>query len=143
MYDTVLVAVDGTEESLTAAEQAIGLTASGGTLHALSVVEKLPMHTRSGKAEKFESDDSELRSAAESALADVVEAARAADLECVTALEEGVPRRVIVSYADAIDPDAIVLGKRDASTTADDLLGSTAERVIRNAAVPVLTVPRN
>lgn len=69
--------------------------------------------------------------------------ADSADIDCVTTIEEGLPRQAIVSYAEEIDTDAIVLGKRGLQDVADDLLGSTAERVIRNASVPVVTVPNS
>lgn len=141
MYETVLVAVDSGEESYTAAQEAVEITASGGTLHALSIVEKLPMHTRSGKAQKFDDDDPNAQTQAENAVSNVEHLAERADIDCVPTIKQGVPRQHIVSYAEEIGTDAIVLGKRSQQDVAGDLLGSTAERVIRNATVPVLTVP--
>lgn len=141
MYETVLVPVDGSDESITAAEEALEITAPDGTLHALSVIEELPMYRRSGKAEKFEDeDDEEARDRAESATAEVKELAESAEIDCVTAIEDGVPSREIIAYAESVDADAIVLGKRGLSDIADDMLGSTTERVIRSAPFTVVSV---
>lgn len=141
MYETVLVAVDGSEESFTAAHEALDLTADGGTLHVLSVVERLPLHRRSGQAEKFEDDSVDERAHAEEAVSRVEDRAESTGVDCVTAIEEGVPRTVIMSYADDVDADAIVLGKRGLQDVADDMLGSTTERIVRKATVPVVSVP--
>lgn len=141
MYDTVLVPVDGSDESLVAAEEAVGLTAESGTVHALSVVEDLPMYRRSGKAEKFESDSDAERARAEDAAAEVADLIEASDVECVTAVTDGVPAREIVSHAAEVGADAIVLGKRGVSESAGEMLGSTTERVIRKAPVTVVSVP--
>lgn len=141
MYETVLVSVDGSEESLTAAREAVEFVDDDGTLHVLSVVEQLPMHKRSGRAEKFEDDDEETRAQAESAVSEVEDVVESAGVDYAPAIEEGVPRHAIVSYADEVDADVIVVGKRGSEDVANDLLGSTAEYVVRNASVPVVTVP--
>ncbi|GAB7090689.1 universal stress protein UspG [Halorubrum luteum] len=140
MYETALVSVDGSEESLTAAREAVEFVDDDGTLHVLSVVEQLPMHKRSGRAEKFE-DDEETRAQAESAVSEVEDVVESAGVDYAPAIEEGVPRHAIVSYADEVDADVVVVGKRGSEDVANDLLGSTAEYVVRNASVPVVTVP--
>lgn len=141
MYKTALVSVDGSEESLTAAREAVEFVDDGGTLHGLSVVERLPMHKRSGRVEKFEEDDEADRAQAEAAVSEVEAVAESAGVDYAPAIEEGVPRHAIVSYADEVDADVIVVGKRGSEDVANDLLGSTAEYVVRNASVPVVTVP--
>lgn len=141
MYETVLVPVDGSDESLVAAEGAVELTAEGGTLHALSVVENLPMYRRSGKPEKFESDTADETGRAEEAAAEAAEVADGAGVDCVTAVADGVPAREIVGHAEEVGADAIVLGKRGLSESAGDMLGSTTERVIRKAPTTVVSVP--
>jgi nucleotide-binding universal stress UspA family protein len=141
MYDTVLVPVDGSDESLVAAEEAVALTAAEGTVHALSVVENLPMYRRSGKTEKFESDGDEDRARAEDAAAEAADLIEETSRECATAVADGVPAREIVGHAEEVDADAIVLGKRGRSESAQDMLGSTTERVIRKAPTTVVSVP--
>jgi len=141
MYQTVLVPVDGSDESLVALAEAVELTADGGTVHALSVVEDLPMYRRSGKAEKFESDDEAERARAEEATAEAAAVVEEAGVDCVTGVADGVPARQIVTHAAEVGAEAIVLGKRGVSESAGEMLGSTTERVIRKAPTTVVSVP--
>lgn len=142
MYDTVLVPVDGSDASVTATEEAVEITGDGGVVHVFAVIEKLPMHRRSGKAEKFEGrDESEKERRAEEATATAAEVVEAAGLECETAVTEGVPSREIATRAEAIGADAIVVGKRSARESAGDILGSTTERILKNAPTTVVAVP--
>jgi nucleotide-binding universal stress UspA family protein len=61
-----------------------------------------------------------------------------------TLFKTGMPHEEIVSAAEAIPADLIVLGTHGRSGAAHLLLGSVAERVARKAACPVLTVkPRS
>jgi nucleotide-binding universal stress UspA family protein len=52
----------------------------------------------------------------------------------------GQPAKVIVDYAAAIQADLIVMGTHGRSGVAHLLLGSVAERVVRGAPAPVLTI---
>ena len=53
-------------------------------------------------------------------------------------LEEGLPHQRILEIASAERYDLIIMGTQGAART--DKLGSIAERVVRNAACPVLTI---
>ena len=55
-----------------------------------------------------------------------------------TAIPDAVPAQGILDAADEHHADLIVLGSRGRGTFANLLLGSTAERVLRYAKVPVL-----
>lgn len=140
MYETVLVPVDGSDESLAAATEAVDLAASEGTIHALAVIEELPMHRRSGKAEKFD-QGGDGKSEAEDATAAVADRAASVGIDCEQTVLEGVPSREICSYAEEIDADAIVVGKRGASESAGEILGSTTERILKRAPATVVAVP--
>ncbi len=59
----------------------------------------------------------------------------------VTAVESGAPAAQIVRYAERKGIDLIVLGTHGRSGVSRALLGSVAERVVRTAPCPVLTVP--
>jgi nucleotide-binding universal stress UspA family protein len=142
MYETVLVPVDGSDVSVTAAEEAVEITGAGGVVHALAVIENLPMRRRSAKAEKFEGrDGTEKQRQAEKATAAAAEVVEDAGLEYETTVTEGVPSREIAARADAIGADAIVVGKRGASASAGEILGSTTERILKNAPTTVVAVP--
>jgi nucleotide-binding universal stress UspA family protein len=61
--------------------------------------------------------------------------------EVVTAVESGVPAAEIVRYATRHGIDLIVLGTHGRTGVTRTLIGSVAERVVRTAPCPVLTVP--
>lgn len=64
-----------------------------------------------------------------------------ASVPVVTAVESGLPAAQIVRYADRKGIGLIVLGTHGRTGVTRALLGSVAERVIRTASCPVLTVP--
>jgi nucleotide-binding universal stress UspA family protein len=66
----------------------------------------------------------------------------APDLTVVTVARVGVPSSEIVAYAVSLDIDLIVLGTHGRTGLTRALTGSVAERVVRLAPCPVLTVPR-
>jgi nucleotide-binding universal stress UspA family protein len=68
------------------------------------------------------------------------EAARGVPI--LTAVESGAPAARIVQYAERHGIDLIVLGTHGRTGVTRALLGSVAERVVRTAPCPVLTVAR-
>lgn len=62
------------------------------------------------------------------------------DIAVKTAVVEGRPGIAILQYADTNNVDLIVLCSRGRSGLSRWLLGSTAERIMRGATVPVLLV---
>ena len=143
MYETVLVPTDGSDQSFRAAEEAIDLTAKDGTIHVLSVVEELPLFKQSGEGAKLpEKDRTAEREYLEEATQRIEELADTAGIDCESLVVEGVPYHEILTYAEEIDADAIVLGKRGSGLAAKDMLGSTTERVVRRASTTVISVPQ-
>jgi universal stress protein A len=57
-----------------------------------------------------------------------------------TQIVSGVPAKAIVEYAGSLGADLIVMGTLGRGGMAHFLLGSVAERLVRNAPCPVLTV---
>jgi nucleotide-binding universal stress UspA family protein len=70
------------------------------------------------------------------------ESSGCAGMDVTTTIAEGTPHTEILKYAEQIHADLIVLNLQSKSMLERALLGSTAERVIRSAAVPVLSIPR-
>lgn len=64
------------------------------------------------------------------------------DIPVSTAVKSGTPAAQIVQYAERHGVDLIVLGTHGRTGVTQALLGSVAERVVRFAPCPVLTVPR-
>ncbi|ADQ67836.1 universal stress protein uspa-like protein [Halogeometricum borinquense DSM 11551] len=140
MYNSILVPTDGSDGTKKALEHAIEIaTLSDATIHVLSVVDRR-LYLAAGEEQKDELQDS-LHEDAVTAVNEVATTVREADVECTTAVRDGVPYRCILDYADEHDVDAVVMGTHG-RTGRDKLasLGSVTERVVQNTSRPVLVV---
>ncbi len=139
MYDTLLVATDGSEDAALAVEHAVFLADRLGIpLHGVAVVE-----TRTGYDNAIVEPERvrrRLRTDAEGALAAVSAAAVDAGVDVETELREGVPHEEIIDAAVDRGASAIVVGARGRSSFRRVLLGSTVDAVVRLAPVSVLVV---
>ena len=77
---------------------------------------------------------------ASSQLVDLKVRAARRGIAVTTRVATGIPSEEVITAARAEDSDLIVVGTRGKTGLAHVLLGSTAERVIRGAPCPVLTV---
>ncbi len=82
----------------------------------------------------------ELRQSAERVLATMPDAAWSAGKTVVRVVRQGPPYVEIVRYAKEAGIDLLVIGTHGRSGLAHVLLGSVAEKVVRKAPCPVLTV---
>lgn len=83
----------------------------------------------------------DLRDSAAKALEDRVARLAATGVKVSGVVREGIPAQAIVEVADEVGAGLIVMGTRGLSGLKHVLLGSVAERTIRQAPCPVLTVP--
>lgn len=139
MYDTILIPFDGSDEARRGAEHGIELAAAlGAAVHALYVMD-LPGVPR---AVALRDDEEEIRedyrAYGEDVTGEICQLAADAGLECTQALKTGAPSEEIVDYADDEGMDAIVIGSSYQGRFGA-LLGSTSEKVVRTATVPVIT----
>ncbi len=81
-------------------------------------------------------------SAAETRLQELAEPLRSQGLAVDTLTCEGYPPEVIVAEAEAQGADLVSMGTHGRSGLAHLVMGSTAERVVKHAPCPVLTVRR-
>ena len=141
MYDSILVATDGSEPATVAAEHAVALAAStDATVHALFVVDTDTGWLTVSKADVRDSIREIGEAASEEALRRVETLATEAGVQFEPAVREGSPETEIIAYAQDADVDMIVLGTHGHNALKRRLLGSVAERVINGAAVPVTTI---
>ncbi len=82
----------------------------------------------------------ELLKQASSQLVDLKARAVRRGIAVTTRVATGIPSEEVITAAKAEDSDLLVVGTRGKTGLAHILLGSTAERVIRGAPCPVLTV---
>lgn len=83
---------------------------------------------------------SELRDSAGRRVDQEVKKVKEAGVEAHGLITEGVPTQSILETAEQIGADLIVMGTRGLTGLKHVVLGSVAERTIRNAPCPVLTV---
>jgi nucleotide-binding universal stress UspA family protein len=134
-YEEILVAVDGSAPS--AAAVAAGIEAAsrhGASLHLVHVVEESLLGGRlPGEV------DAEADSLVEAALEEVPSSFSGAvttSVERALSAEQG-----LLNYVEANDIDLAVSGSSAGSGLSQHLIGSTTERLIRKASVPVMAVP--
>lgn len=136
MFDTVVVATDGSRSVRRAVDCALDLAARfDAAVHALSVVDEervaaLPDDVREDVRDALESE-------AEAALDDVADAA---DREVTRAVRSGDPAEEICAYVAESDADLVATGTRGRDGEHSFLVGSVAESVVRTCPAPVLTV---
>ncbi|KAB1191104.1 MULTISPECIES: universal stress protein [Haloferax] len=141
-YEHVLIPTDGSESATRAAEHGLELAAeTDATVHVLSVIDDSAL----GPDVRSALSGSEYEQVATTAVETV--ASRAAELgvsRVVEHLEYGTPSDEISEIIDEYDIDAVVMGTTGKSGIDRILLGSVAEKTVRTAPVPVITVgPRD
>ena len=138
MYDDILLPTDGSPGMEKVIDHAAGLAAAhDATLRALYVVDTASLTDIPMEA-SMEGVSQALEREGQSALEQVQRRAEEASVE--TDLVEGSPASDITAYAAENPCDIVVMGTHGRSGMNRLLLGSVAERVVRSAPVPVLTV---
>jgi glycine betaine transporter len=140
----ILVPVDFSAYSERALEYAIALAGRlGASLHLLHVVED-PIATGVWGGETVLPNLTELREelvdGAERQLVTYREAAERAGVPVVSTAQVGLPAISIVDHATSLGVDLIVMGTHGRTGMAHLVMGSVAERVLRQAPCPVLTI---
>ncbi|WP_435118046.1 universal stress protein [Halolamina sp. C58] len=136
MFDTLVIATDGSESVQRAVDVALDFAERfDADVHALFVVDE-------GQIESSpESVREELRTGLEDDGEDAVAAvATRAESAVTTAVREGRPAATISDYAREVDADVVAIGTRGRHGENRYLIGSVAESVVRRCPVPVLTV---
>ena len=138
----ILVPTDFSEPSAAAVKYAKEFAeAFGASLHVLHVLEDplvfAPMSEGYATPPNFYE---ELEKNARDRLAAVVSAAELPTPQTRVTLTKGSPFVEIVRYAKSEDIDLIVMGTHGRGPMAHMLMGSVAEKVVRKAPCPVLTV---
>jgi nucleotide-binding universal stress UspA family protein len=139
----ILVPVDFSPTSINAVRVALGIAAPDGDLTLLHVIDQ--EFVEDAVAAGMGSSDeinAKLRRQAESSFASALEGVETGEVEIERMVVVGSPFVEILKIARDLDLPMIVMGIRGRSTPPEELLfGSTAEKVLRGARVPVLCVP--
>ena len=139
----ILVPVDFSNCSINAVRVAAGIAAPGGDLTLLHVIdEDFVGDAVAAALGTREEITGRLREQAELSFANLLEGIETRGVEVERMVVVGVPFVEILKIARGLDLPMIVMGMRGRSTPPEEVLfGSTAEKVLRGARVPVLCVP--
>lgn len=140
MFRSVLVPTDGSAGDDAATAHAIELaTAYEATVHSLSVVQTLGESASTDDAGLDDLYDSAEQRGREATVR-IADSAEGEGVGAAREVREGVPHEAIVAYADEHDVELIVMATHGRTGVEHARLGSTTERVVTMADVPVLTV---
>ncbi len=147
MMENILIATDGSKHSESASDVGIDMAKLfGAKVTALYVIDTSKEYASLGALETKESGSliagikSNLQSQGEAATDRIIEKAKAAGLTANSIIMEGHPAEDILKFAREGKMDLIVVGGIGVSGLEKFLLGSVAEKVVRNSKVPVLVV---
>jgi len=147
-YSNVLVPTDGSELAGRALEEALTVAGEDATIHVVYVVDDAAVaELAAGTGPEdvsIEANVGELferfEAVGESAVEELRAAAAEQGVDVTTDMRQGVPEDEIIGYAEEAGVDAIVMGTHGRRGLRRYVLGSTTERVLRRAPVPVLAV---
>ncbi|MCO8168350.1 universal stress protein [Pseudomonas sp. 21LCFQ02] len=141
MFTTILVALDGSAQSLKVLELASSLTGPDTTLHLVCVVD--PAYALDNPDDAFEQQQYPAAAAEQHHAQDLIEQARQRlGLACVRTTLSGEPAEAICAEARRIGSDLIVIGHRHLSFLARLLDPSVGSKVLDAAPCPVLVEVR-
>lgn len=144
MYKKVLVPVDGSAASMRGLDEAIELAkATGATLHLVHVLGEHVVDVSYAPPGYFEQLSRSMREAGTKLLAAAEARVRQENVDCDSDLLDvsGAPAAAaILSQAERLSVDLIVMGTHGRRGLRRLALGSDAEMVLRSSRVPVLLV---
>ncbi len=141
-FKTILYATDFSDSSVSAADHARLLKElTGATLHILHVIAELSDQQRTMIHQEYFKDFE--KSVEQQALQDMHQFC-ASHFEGLEQIKShtllGNPFQQIMQLSEQLSADLIVMGTHGRTGIEHVLVGSTAERVVRNSKIPVLTV---
>lgn len=139
-FQKIVVATDGSKYSQKAVYSGINLAKlSGAAVYALNVLDAssvISQNWTAGKKSIYEV----LKKEGQKATSKIKEYGEASGIEVKEILLEGNPGEQIINFAENNDIDLIVMGTLGKTGLDRFLVGSVAEKVVRNSKVPVLVV---
>jgi nucleotide-binding universal stress UspA family protein len=142
--DRILVPTDFSDNGQCAVKYAVALAEKfNAELHLLHVLQDMLPASSTGEGLIFASAGDfvqEFRNSAKKALADLTASDAFKGKKVVSVIREGQPFVEIIRYAREELADLIIVATHGRTGLAHVLMGSVAERVVRKAGCPVLTV---
>lgn len=141
MYERVLHPTDGSEAADVAAEHALAVARRfDAPLHLLYVVDTTAFHGADAFSDPpLNPPLDALEAEGQAQIDQITERGEREGVEVTSEVVEGRPASAIVGEAE--DGDVVVMGTHGRTGLDRYLIGSTTEKVVRTAEVPVVTVP--
>ncbi len=138
---TILVPTDFSDHSKHATDTAIGLAKTlGASIHLVHVLHYPVQVAAPGQVAIPQDLWTQIRDGAARRLEKTSKSVSSAGIAVETHLTEGANAQAVVELAKKIKADLIVMGTRGLSGLKHVMLGSVAERTVRLAPCPVMTV---
>ncbi len=141
LYRKILIATDGSKYIKKVVDYGIDIAKdTGAKLHAIYVIDtmaysSIPLSAPMEYAYSLLSQEGDI------AIKSVTDMVEAAGLEVEGTIAEGHPADEIIKYAEKNSIDLIMMGTLGKSGLDRFLLGSVADKVIRNSKIPVIVIP--
>lgn len=136
MYKTILLAADGSENSVRAAEETLKFIGEETTVTLLNVLD--PEDAKGEVLHNRASSDT--RAKAESLLEGVIEVYKSNQIEYILKVEHGKASDTVVNAANSGNYDAVVVGTRGLNTLQEMVMGSVSHKVAKRADTTVIIV---
>jgi len=139
MFENILLAVDGSEHAMKAAQAASNLAnaMNSQTLRIVVAYDTIPVHI----GDPYMQNAVNARvSETEEILQRVVQVVWAISAQIYTEMIEGNPAETIIEVSRTRNSDLIIMGARGLGKLSGLLLGSTSQKVLSLASCPVLIV---
>lgn len=137
MYKKILIAADGSDNSLRATRQAADIASLIGDGVKVEIVSVIAIDVYSDMVyDPIEAHGEAQREIIRSA-SDILDDA---GIDCDIVLLHGRPADEIIRYADESDADLLVMGSRGLGALREFALGSVSHKVLVHASCPVLVV---
>ena len=138
MYETIVLALDGSVNSAHALPHAVELARkTSGRIVVAHVEERI---AAKGSMPTVPPNEEEVQETIRQQIEEITAAGIEATLE-KSVIVLGGPGHAIADIADAVDADLIVIGTRGHSSVPGLILGSVAHRLLHVAHRPVLAIP--
>ncbi len=139
-YEDILIPTDGSESAEAAVEHGLEIAErTGARVHSVFVLNESELV---GYPDEYASGDlrSRLERTGAAATGEIADRAERRGLETRTEQRIGLPASELLDYAEEAGIDLLAMGTAGQTGPSRFLLGSTTERVIRHADVPVVVV---
>lgn len=132
MYQSVVIAVDGSDNSFRAAKEALKINAMKYTL--LSIVSH-----EDSKDAVLHSETSSVDQR-KSLIQPIIEEYENNDITYEVRIEHGVPKDTIIQIGNTHEYDLIVIGTRGLNAFQEMVMGSVSHKVVKEVNIPVMVV---